>query len=232
MSESGGFLGILSLDTAFQRVVGDAGNPDSYPFAARVRIVPGADSPDIVRDGVLDPETERRVVRAALVLQSEGALAIVSTCGFLASAQPRVAAALDTPVMLSALSLFPLAAAASAGPVGILTASRAALGRHALQAAGVRPEDARIAGLEDVPAFADSFLQPKPRQAAALDRSAVEAAVLGAARGLIAATPGIGALLLECGNLPPYAAALRRATGRPVFDILGAARLLMDSRRP
>jgi hypothetical protein len=30
--------------------------------------------------------------------------------------------------------------------------------------------------------------------------------------------PEIGPILLECSNLPPYACAIQKATGRPVFD--------------
>ncbi len=37
--------------------------------------------------------------------------------------------------------------------------------------------------------------------------------------------PSIGALVLECTNLPPYAAALRRALGLPVYDVLDLLRL-------
>ena len=47
-------LGILSLDTAFERISGDVGNPDSYPFPAIVSVVQGADSTRIVKDGPPD----------------------------------------------------------------------------------------------------------------------------------------------------------------------------------
>ena len=31
--------------------------------------------------------------------------------------------------------------------------------------------------------------------------------------------PEVGAIVLECTNMPPYAAALREALGMPVYDI-------------
>ena len=44
--------------------------------------------------------------------------------------------------------------------------------------------------------------------------------VVQAAKELVASDPDIGAIVLECTNLPPYSAAIRAATGLPVFDII------------
>ena len=43
--------------------------------------------------------------------------------------------------------------------------------------------------------------------------------ILQAGRTLLARHGDIGAIVLECTNMPPYAAALRAALGLPVFDI-------------
>ena len=39
---------------------------------------------------------------------------------------------------------------------------------------------------------------------------------------MLADHPNIGAFLLECSNMPPYAAAIHRHTGKPVFDNITA----------
>jgi neutral ceramidase len=44
-------------------------------------------------------------------------------------------------------------------------------------------------------------------------------AELDAGRALVAQHPDVGAIVLECTNMPPYAAALRDALGLPVYDI-------------
>jgi Asp/Glu/hydantoin racemase len=36
---------------------------------------------------------------------------------------------------------------------------------------------------------------------------------------LVADNPDVGAIVLECTNMPPYAAALQAAVGIPVYDI-------------
>jgi Asp/Glu/hydantoin racemase len=43
--------------------------------------------------------------------------------------------------------------------------------------------------------------------------------ILDAGRALVARHSDIGAIVLECTNMPPYAHALREALGLPVFDI-------------
>ncbi|MEI4485102.1 aspartate/glutamate racemase family protein [Frigidibacter sp. MR17.14] len=221
------FIGILSLDTRFPRIAGDAGNPGSYHLPARVSVVEGAGSPDIVRDGRPDPALVARFIAAARALEAEGAVLITSTCGFLVSVQAEVAQAVRVPVLLSGLSLVPMVSRLVGGrAIGILTASSRSLGPAALAAAGCEGLQVHVAGMEAEPAFAETFLNAKAQQRESFDPAAMEAAVLARAAALVAAHPGIAALVLECGNLPPYAAALRRATERPVFSILDGARLV------
>lgn len=44
--------------------------------------------------------------------------------------------------------------------------------------------------------------------------------VVSAAVKLVEENPDIGAILLECSDMPPYAYAVQAATGRPVFDFI------------
>ena len=221
------FIGVLSLDTRFPRILGDAGNPESYHLPARVRVVPGAGSTEVVRNGRPAPEFVAAFRRAAEEFVSEGASLVTSTCGFLISSQEDIAKGLSTPVVLSGLSLLPVVRQMVGGaPIGVLTASATLLGEEAIRAAGVRREDVCIGGMQDSALFADTFLGPKEEQRATFDRDEMAAEVVGVARALMLAHPNIAAIVLECGNLPPYAREIERATGRPVFSILDAARLV------
>jgi len=41
--------------------------------------------------------------------------------------------------------------------------------------------------------------------------------------------PDIGAIVLECTNMPPYTLDIQRATGRPVFDVVSLVRMVHAS---
>lgn len=223
-----GFIGVLMLDTAFERVPGDAGHMGSYHMPARARVVARAGSLDVVRDGLPSPDLIAGFCAAARALEAEGAVAITSTCGFLVTVQDQIAAAVRVPVMVSALSLFGVLRVAYGGrPIGVLTASAPSLGALAQKAAGIAHGEARIAGMEDCAAFARAILVPKADQTR-IDQPAIKAAAVTKAQTMLQETPDLAAFLLECGNLPPYAAAIRAATGRPVYSVLTAARMLTD----
>ncbi len=223
------FLGILMLDTRFPRIAGDAGNIHSYAIPARTAVVTGAESLDIVIDGLPSPDLVEAFINAAKQLESDGAVAIVSTCGFLVSIQDQIANAVAIPVLLSALSLHPQIWAAHQGkPIGILTASKKDLGQTALKAANVNIKDAYIDGMEDCRAFTNAILKPKTEQILEIDSMQVEIAVVKKAENLLKSNPDIAAFLLECGNLPPYSDAIARATGRPVYSIIDGANDMIE----
>jgi Asp/Glu/hydantoin racemase len=52
-----------------------------------------------------------------------------------------------------------------------------------------------------------------------MDVALAAADILEAGRDLVARHPDVGAIVLECTNMPPYAHALRAALGLPVYDI-------------
>lgn len=117
------FLGILMLDTAFPRILGDAGNPDSYDLPARTRVIKNAGSLNIVKNGRPDEALVQQFCQAAQELETEGAIALVSTCGFLISVQNDIARSVSIPVTLSSLSLYPLLSNMMQNPPQIQTHS-------------------------------------------------------------------------------------------------------------
>jgi hypothetical protein len=56
--------------------------------------------------------------------------------------------------------------------------------------------------------------------------------ILEAGRRLVTAHPEVGAIVLECTNMPPYAHALQRALKRPVYDVYSLITWLHAGIRP
>lgn len=209
-------LGLLMLQTRFPRPPGDIGHPQTFGFAVRRRVVPAA-TPQQVVGGLGQPAGQALLqpfVQAGLALVDEGCQALSTSCGFLALWQAELAAALPVPVWTS--SLLQLAEAARAGQrCGVVTIDSAALTTAHLRAVGADPATP-VEGITPGSALHRTLLQDLPT----LDMADAQAQVLAAADRLLARHPDLTTLVLECTNLPPYADALRQASGRRVLDVV------------
>jgi hypothetical protein len=65
-----------------------------------------------------------------------------------------------------------------------------------------------------------------------MDVAKAEQDIIDAGRSLMAAHPEVGAIVLECTNMPPYAAALRAALRLPVYDIYSMITWFHTGLRP
>jgi hypothetical protein len=157
-------------------------------------------------------------IAAGRTLAESGCIGIATTCGFLARWQGALAAALPVPVLSSALLQVPmLQRLLPAGRrAGIVTYSAGDLTSETLVAAGVDPATP-VEGIDPEGYFATTIRDGREE----LNFARMERDVVGAAKRLVAKHPGIGALVLECANMPPYRAAVAAAVARPVFDAAG-----------
>jgi len=222
-------IGILMLDTVFPRIPGDIGHAGTFPFPVLYHRVRDAFPARVVREA--DPGLVDGFVSGARALEAQGVLAITTGCGFLAMFQRQLAEAVGVPVFTSALQLVPMVSR-MLGPnraVGILTVDSRALGPRHLAGAGIS-EDTPIvvAGLERGNAFTRVLLENELM----LDVDAARRENVAAAMEMVERHPEVGAIVLECTNMPPYAAAIREATGRPVFDITTLIRSVYAALAP
>jgi hypothetical protein len=216
-------VGILMLDTRFPRIVGDMGHAGTFPFPVRYHRVAGADPDLVVRRGAegLLPA----FVDGARALEGEGVGAITTNCGFLVTFQRELAAAVTVPVFTSSLLLVPLVhrMLPPGGRVGVMTVNAATLTSSHLAAAGIGPEiPLAVVGLETEKEFTRVLLGDELE----LDVDAAREEHLRVARRLVGEHPDVGAIVLECTNMPPYAGDIQRETGRPVFDIVSLVTLV------
>ncbi len=210
----GASVGILMLETRFPRIPGDIGNALTWPFPVHYRVVAGA-TPDNVVLG--DP---RRLTDAFIAagrdLLRMGCDGITTNCGFLSLIQDQVKQALGVPVLTSSLMQVPMVQQMlpPGKRPGILTISAKTLTREHLLAAGT-PADTPVIGTDGGRCFSRDILEDAPE----IDFAACRLDMLDAAKTLCSTHPDVGAIVLECTNMVPYAADIRRHTGLPVFSI-------------
>jgi Asp/Glu/hydantoin racemase len=211
----GARLGILMLEAAFPRIPGDMGNAETWSFPVLYKVVKDASPRRVVMeraDGLRDS-----FLTAARELVDLGADGITTNCGFLSLFQADIARHVGVPVATSSLMQAPMIERLlpAGRRVGILTVNAGTLTPEHLAAVGVAPETP-VVGTEHGREFTRVILGNEPR----LDVAAAERDIFDAGETLVGRHSQIGAVLLECTNMAPYARALSEHLRLPVYDIV------------
>ncbi|MGI9507119.1 MAG: aspartate/glutamate racemase family protein [Geminicoccaceae bacterium] len=217
----GATLGIMMLETKFPRIRGDIGNATTWPFPVQYRVVRGATPDKVVRNDPL--VLANRFIDAALDLVACGCDGITTNCGFLALLQDEVARAVPVPVATSSLMQIPMVQKLlpPGHRVGVITISKNTLTPAHFLAAGVADLSlVSVVGTDHGREFTRGILDDHVE----IDFDACRQDLLSAASELIDNHEAIGAIVLECTNMTPYAADIRRLTGLPFFSIYGFLR--------
>jgi hypothetical protein len=220
-------IGILMLDTSFERFNGDIGNARTWPFPVQYRIVRDATPNRVTRPE--GPAMLDAFKAAADDLIAAGVDGISTTCGFLALYQKDLAAHCTVPVATSSLLQVPMVVRIlpSGKRPAILTFSAESLARRHLDAVGVDPATP-IHGMPP-----DSEFQRSIREGdTSVPFATLYREVLEAADRIVREDSSIGALVFECTNLTPYSRDVARLTGLPVFDMLTLVHWFHRSLRP
>jgi len=100
--------------------------------------------------------------------------------------------------------------------IGVITAKKSALTEQHLENAGVNKQmSIQIQGLEACQEWNKIFSSPDEE----IDIDIVKKDVISRAKFMMESS-NIGAFVLECTDLPPFAHGIRKATGVPVFDFV------------
>ena len=158
-----------------------------------------------------------KTIKAGKELEEQGCRAVIGCCGYFANYLTEVAAALNIPCFLSSLIQIPTISRAikPSQKIGIICANgRVLASAPALKKCGVDDmSKVVIAGAEGL-----SQMQNVLRNTGHLDSEKFEQELVGLAKETVDKNPDIGALLLECTEMPPYAHAIQEAVKLPVFD--------------
>jgi hypothetical protein len=210
----GASLGILATDSKIPSMPGCARHARTWPFPVIYEIVPGASTRRVVLEGgegLLDA-----VLATADILIGKGVDGIATTGGYCSLYQADLAAHCAVPVAASSLMQIPLVQQVlpPGQRVGVVTIQGAKLTPAHLVAARA-PADTPVVGTEGGREITRVLLNAEPT----LDVAKAEADVLDAGRELVRRHPDVGAVVMECHDFAPYAAALRRALGMPVYSV-------------
>ena len=223
---SGYSVGIIYIeDVWYPMVPGNVVNACTYDFPVRMRAVPNL---GIDRLFSADPTIADDIIALGRHMhEKEGVRALCSACGFFGNFHRQVAEALDFPVALSSLVQIPWVRSIirPSQKIGVLTADASSLSRSLLASCFIDdPGLLVIKDLRHAPEFS-AILEYRGQ----FDNGKVRQEVVGAALELLREDGDIGAIVLECSDMPPYAAAVQAATQLPVFDFVTLIRWLHNA---
>jgi Asp/Glu/hydantoin racemase len=219
-------IGILCLETYYGRPPGHLRNASTFQFPVMYRIVKGATARRVVKQA--DAELLEPFIKAARELEQAGVMAITGSCGFLALFQDDLADSVDIPVFTSSLIQIPMIhrMLRRDQKVGVLTASKSTLSASHFKAVGADAVPICVGGMDNQKEFCDVVIEGRRND---LDVARLGNEVLAVVEELAQDHPDMGALVIECTDLPPFAHLVQEKIGVPVFDIVTLTRMVYEA---
>lgn len=224
-------LGVVRLDYNYPPAAGDIDCPGSFGYDVLYRCVPGLTFA-MAQSGRMTEPVRREFVKAIGYLEQKGVAGITGDCGFMMAFQPIAAEVATCPVFMSSMVQCPMISVAfdKYDKVAILTANSKTLAPQKevlLSGCGFDVDDDRfiIIGCQDIPGF-DAVAKGEK-----VDVEFVTPGMVKMFQEQLDKNPSIRAICLECTELPPYADALRKEFGMPVFDAITCADFFISARQ-
>lgn len=220
--EGGGEDSLSQLET----LPGNILHPDTFRYPIRLSRIKGANYRTVVEHP--SAEVLAGMIKAAEELEAAGVKAITTSCGFNAIFQKELANSVAIPVFSSSLMQVPLIyhMLKKEQRVGVITADKKYLTRAHLEAVGIASSiPICIMGMEKTEEFSKVRSDPEAR----LDHGKFVQEVVAVATMLATENQNLGAIVLECTDLPPAAAAIRENLGLPVFDIVTLTNMVFEA---
>lgn len=212
---AGSAIGILVLDLWYPLMPGNVANASTYGYPVTYKVMRGT---TISMIHSADPKLLDQIVQGGKELISNGVRAIVGACGYFANYQKEAAPLLDVPLFLSSMLQVPMIKMGlkPGQKVGIICASESALTDRALEGCGIYDRSSiAVTGAQDIPDF-KAILECKGE----FNSQRLESDLADLAESFVRQNPDIGAILLECSDMPPYSCTIQNRVGLPVFDFI------------
>lgn len=223
-------LGVVRLDYHYPPAPGDVDHEGSYAYPVVYEMVEGLTF-GMCQAGKMTDEVKARFVAVIEKLVKAGVSVITGDCGFMMWFQALARESTTLPVVMSSLASLPTITSAyhTDEQIAIFTANGETLEPMKgliKDECNVSMENKRyiIVGCQDIDGFEAVAKGEK------VDVAKVTPGMVKKAKEVLKENPKIQAILLECTELPPYADALRHATGLPVYDAISTCDFFMSSR--
>ena len=211
-------LGVLHIASPIHYLPGNLQNATTLGFPVAFECVPDVDAADVF---ACSTRLESGLQQAALRLERRGVRAIIGACGSFAAFQSSIAARVNVPVFTSILTQinFILDSLPQQQKLAIVFANQQTFSERIRNECRVREVDRLLlTDCMSLPAFRSMLTEPFSPQTAELEAQLVEHI-----EGFVAQHPQTGAIMLQCSELPPYAAAIQRRVPLPIFDVVTLA---------
>lgn len=216
-------IGIMVLDDAYPGFPGDVRNASAFNYPIQYEICEGVDNHTLVWEQDKTP-CRQPILTAAKKLERMGCRAIAAECGYFAYFQKDVAGVVDVPVFMSSLLQVPFIQQ-TIGPkkkVGIVCAQKRFLTETHLKNVGIDPDSNMvIAGAQDEYGCTefDNLWDPEKRpECPEIYYDKAEDQMVATCEAVVQKNPDIGAIMLECTGMQPFARAVQRRVDLPVFS--------------
>ena len=206
-------IGIIAIDLEYPKLPGNVVNATTYDFPVMYEKV----SFEIEALFRGDQEIKDQIVGAARKLEAEGVRAIIGACGFFAHFQKDVKEAVKVPVYLSSLCQLPSIKVGlrEDQKVAVVAASGESVTAELLSAVGGSMDDIVVYDVGSMESF--SCIRWGGHE---LDNGRLTEDMMELGTRIREEHPEAGAILLECSDLPPYAWAVQKGAGLPVYDFI------------
>ena len=216
-------IGIALFDgRRYPILPGDVANASTYDYPVRLKVIEGLfDTPTPWDKNRAVPADIQKIIDAVKSLEDDGVRAVVTACGFFSVVQEMLADAVNIPVFTSPLMMVPqiVRMIRSDRSVCIITASERLLVSDYLTAVGIAVDmPVHIVGME---ASTEFYATHMGGTRTTLDVDLQRREIVEITRNAVIRYPDIGALLLECSQLPTFSADIQEAVNLPVFDYIG-----------
>ena len=208
-------IGILALDVWYPYMPGNVANASTYDFPVLYHIIKGSTVPQILN---ADPSLLDLIVAGGQELERQGCRAIVGACGYFGHFQKAASQRLTVPTYLSSVLQVPIMMQGLKPDqkVGIVCANAPTFTPDLMSQCGITDQSrVVIIGAQECPEFHNIF-----DGTGHFNSYKVGQEIVGLAKDLVSQNPEVGAILLECSDMPPYARAVQNAVRRPVFDFI------------